>query len=469
LKKALIVGGGIAGLTAAKYLCESNDWQVVLLEAQGELGGRIKTVQYGKQKYEHGANYLHIIPDDPLNLIIEEGGIELGAQPCSTFTDFLVIDNKGCLLDAKKVSRGIDLALDYINKAKTSKDPEKINQSITNFFQLPSEGDLIAARRKSHDHYLSSLVLTLICNGIGFCSPDKMALLDLLTDNPAATGKPLAFMTEPVIKIIHYLHECCIASEHYQHECGAVVSSISQFENGVLVESNIGEFSADVAIVTCPLATLKAETIRFNPTLPKSKQNAIDELGLGYFNKIILMFNKKEFPVEILQHDFLVVDCTTRNDSNNLGLVLAKVEMVAENPDQVILNGLVFGEGAKNEAKNLQTGFLQGLQRGFPELGNPLEVETTAWHDNPFISATHCYHPPGTKHALNEVLAEPFKRIYFAGDAAHSYQNNLNAACESGFNVARSLLEEGVLLDTIASRYQGKPSRIQTGPQLVSV
>lgn len=45
--KVCIVGGGAAGLAVAQRLTEAGEKSLLVLEAQGELGGRIHTCRHG--------------------------------------------------------------------------------------------------------------------------------------------------------------------------------------------------------------------------------------------------------------------------------------------------------------------------------------------------------------------------------------------------------------------------------------
>lgn len=47
----VVVGGGIAGVSAARHLINSGVRQVLILEAKNRLGGRIHTVTGGKHYY----------------------------------------------------------------------------------------------------------------------------------------------------------------------------------------------------------------------------------------------------------------------------------------------------------------------------------------------------------------------------------------------------------------------------------
>lgn len=67
----IIVGGGIAGLTAAYYL---DDFDVLLLEMQEQVGGRASSGQYKTISFARGAEYLGK-PEEPLEEMIEELGL----------------------------------------------------------------------------------------------------------------------------------------------------------------------------------------------------------------------------------------------------------------------------------------------------------------------------------------------------------------------------------------------------------
>ncbi len=67
---ALIIGGGIAGLTAARHLTEAG-LDVTLLEARDRLGGRIYTHFTAEFPVELGAEFVHGRPEEILALAAE--------------------------------------------------------------------------------------------------------------------------------------------------------------------------------------------------------------------------------------------------------------------------------------------------------------------------------------------------------------------------------------------------------------
>src|SRR5271154_7195606 len=80
----VVVGAGMAGLTAARTLAEAG-LKVLVLEAQDRIGGRIWTRHVGDEAIELGAEFIHGRPPD-LWALIEEAGLETyergGRQLC---------------------------------------------------------------------------------------------------------------------------------------------------------------------------------------------------------------------------------------------------------------------------------------------------------------------------------------------------------------------------------------------------
>lgn len=70
----IVVGAGMAGLTAARTLAKAG-YSVTVLEAANRIGGRIHTVREGSEIIELGAEFVHGKPPE-LCRLIEEAGLE---------------------------------------------------------------------------------------------------------------------------------------------------------------------------------------------------------------------------------------------------------------------------------------------------------------------------------------------------------------------------------------------------------
>lgn len=69
---AVIIGGGLAGLTAA-FTLKMSGWKVTVLEKEDEVGGRCRSFRAGDYIFDSGAQYFHDSYDDTINTAIKAG------------------------------------------------------------------------------------------------------------------------------------------------------------------------------------------------------------------------------------------------------------------------------------------------------------------------------------------------------------------------------------------------------------
>lgn len=76
--KILIIGAGVAGLSAANHLVKNGCTDFRILEARGRIGGRIISIPIGPQRVELGANWIHGVLGNPMfELAIANGLIDI--------------------------------------------------------------------------------------------------------------------------------------------------------------------------------------------------------------------------------------------------------------------------------------------------------------------------------------------------------------------------------------------------------
>lgn len=62
----IVIGAGIAGLSAAYHLCKNGFNNIKVLEARKRIGGRIIDIHMGKQQVELGAKWIHGVLGNPI-------------------------------------------------------------------------------------------------------------------------------------------------------------------------------------------------------------------------------------------------------------------------------------------------------------------------------------------------------------------------------------------------------------------
>jgi oxygen-dependent protoporphyrinogen oxidase len=91
MKRVVVVGGGIAGLSAAYYLQKSGQVEVTLLEGSGRLGGKIGTDRVGPYLVEHGPDSVFTTKPAAVELAIELGMEDQLIEPMQG--DFSILVN----------------------------------------------------------------------------------------------------------------------------------------------------------------------------------------------------------------------------------------------------------------------------------------------------------------------------------------------------------------------------------------
>jgi spermine oxidase len=73
--RIVIVGAGLAGVTALAELLDNGYRNVVLLEAQNRIGGRIETVPFGANVADLGAQWVHGEKDNVIFEMVSKYGL----------------------------------------------------------------------------------------------------------------------------------------------------------------------------------------------------------------------------------------------------------------------------------------------------------------------------------------------------------------------------------------------------------
>ncbi|MDA8017876.1 MAG: FAD-dependent oxidoreductase [Thermoanaerobaculia bacterium] len=205
--------------------------------------------------------------------------------------------------------------------------------------------------------------------------------------------------------------------------------------DGVMVSCRGRQYQGDAALVTFPVGVLASGDITFTPPLPAAKQRAIADLGMGVLDKLALRFPRAfwqpsrdlvasvdrrhgHFPVflDLYRHTGVPI-LVAFHAGREARRLQSKAEAAVVRDAMVVLRR-IFG-------------------RGVPE---PEAVVRSTWAADPFSRGSYSYLPTGTSADLFDQLAEPFERLFFAGEATNrTHLATVHGAYLSGLREAERI------------------------------
>ncbi|XP_044480450.1 polyamine oxidase 2-like [Mangifera indica] len=424
----IVIGGGMAGVAAARALHDAS-FKVVLLESRDRLGGRVNTDYTFGFPVDLGASWLHgVCNENPLAPVIGRLGLPLyrTSGDNSVLYDhdlesYALFDMDGNKVPAEvvtKVGEVFEIILAETSKVRQEFSEDKsIGHAISIVFERRPELRLEGLAHKVLQWYLCRMEgwFAADADSISVKSWDKEVLL------PGGHG----LMVRGYLPVINSL------AKGLDIRLGCRVTKIDRRYNGVKVTvEDETTFVADAAIVAVPLGVLKARAIKFEPSLPNWKEAAIDNLGVGIENKIVLHFDKVFWPnVEFLG----VVAETSYGCSYFLNLHKAT--------GHPVLVYMPAGQLAKDIEKMSDEAaanfaFMQ-LMKILPDASAPINHLVSHWGTDVNSLGSYSYDTVGNSHDLYEMLRIPVDNLFFAGEAtSFSYPGSVHGAFSTGLMAA---------------------------------
>lgn len=259
-RSVIVVGAGTAGLAAARRLADEG-LDVLVLEARDRIGGRTHTVELGGVALDAGAAWVQQFPRNPMARLAESLGLRMVP---TRFDDALAAAYDGPVGDVRAAYHALDAAID--------RDGGRLDEQVAHHLAGLSPAD----RRLTRFAIEGELLLE---HGSALDSISTHGL----DEDGAAPGDP--WLPGGYRQLIEHLASGL--DVHLRHP----VRSIEWDLDGVLVD----EIAADRCICTIPVGVLP--TIRFSPGLPTAHRDALGRLGMAAFEKAVLQFDERWWPV----------------------------------------------------------------------------------------------------------------------------------------------------------------------------
>lgn len=431
----LIVGAGAAGLAAARDLSHAG-LTVTIIEARPRVGGRILTLHDPRSPVplELGAEFIHGASAETLPLAQTAGlavlelpdthELAVGGRFKPMGSYWKLLDRMNHDLARRLASRGKDFPVsEYLDSARV---PVARRGMLRDFVQ-----GFYAA----HPDRLSAQSLAVEIDG-GDEQDEVQGKQFRIANGGDALMKWLRDGLDPDRTEVHL---------------STVAQAINWKRGQVAVETALEVLRARTAIITLPLAVLKAGVVRFDPALP-AKQRALAGLEMGQVFKIVLRFREAFWQ----RPDFLK-ERRAKAGSNGGGLTFLHAHG-AEVPTwwttlpvrAPVLTGYV---GAVAAEQLLAEEPSSRLERSLVALSEVLAVprreleeqlDASASHDwraDPFARGAYSYIGVGGNGAPR-ALGRPVEgTLFFAGEATNGAEiGTVAGALSSGRRAAREVL-----------------------------
>ncbi|KAJ5476656.1 Winged helix-turn-helix transcription repressor DNA-binding [Penicillium sp. IBT 31633x] len=238
---------------------------------------------------------------------------------------------------------------------------------------------------------------------------------------------------------------------------GKIVTDISYDTTGqkkqkAVVQCEDGEkLLADHVVFTGSLGVLKQQKIKFEPPLPDWKRGAIDRLGFGIMNKVVLVFQE---PFWDTKRDMFGLLREPKNPATMIQEEYAANRgrfylfwNVMKTTGLPCLIALMAGDAA-HQAENtpdeeIITEVTSELRKVFKHttVPNPLETIITRWGQDPFTYGSYSYVAADAFPDDYNLMAQSIGNLHFAGEATcGTHPATVHGAYLSGLRAASEII-----------------------------
>lgn len=441
---AIVVGAGLAGLTATRELTDAG-WSVVLLEARERVGGRLLGYALGDgQAVDLGGEYF-----GDKSTAISELARSVGVRGFRTYDE----GRRITFQDGRRfeytglfpLKMGPATLADFgqavlrIERLARTVAPES-PWSAPNAAELDSQTFWSWCRRNVRTSTARAF-LTMAIEAAYCASPADLSLLHVLCYANASGG--FRYLLEISRGIQRYrfdggAHGVAVRlAQRLEDEVrlGAAVRRIEQRSDSVVVAGPGFEARARWVVVALPVTL--AGRIAYEPALPGYRDQLTQRMPAGAAIKCLAIYDRPFW------RDAGLSGQVTSTD----GPFRVAFDTSPPNGSPGVLSAFVTGSAARALTRlprsERREAVLGGLALGLgPRAAKPLDFVEQNWLDEEFTRG--CYHgfgPPGVYTAYGPALRAPIGRIHWAGTETGVHQlGSMGGAIDSGRRVARELL-----------------------------
>lgn len=448
-KKVIVVGAGMAGLTAAFELQRAGH-EIVILEAQQRVGGRVYTL---REPFTHGlyaeAGAMRIPKAHDLTLAyVEKFGLHTEPFTMGNPNAYYYLHGVRHRIfeaDADPDRLGFELAAHERHQTASQIWADAISPFVR---RLEEQGeDCWPEIVAQYDQYSTREFLEAnnwsegVIEAFGLLADQEALLnasfLELLREE---VGNYYTNMVE-LVGGMDTLPRAFLPHLHSRIRFGARMIAIDQTQDEVVIhfETAAGRFSVtgDYAIITVPFPVLRhVEAIK---PFSKPKQRAIRQLHYDASAKILFQCRRRFWEEDDgIFGGGTITDLPIR--------VVYYPDHSRETGRGVILASYTWSEDAQRwgslDPRDRIAQALEDLAEIHPQVLQEFEVGTSKmWHDDEFAGGAFALFDPGQQTLLHDHIVAPEGRIYFAGEHTSLCHAWIQGAIESGLRAAQDIHE----------------------------
>ncbi|XP_063709329.1 spermine oxidase-like [Culicoides brevitarsis] len=459
-QKIVVIGAGASGLAATAKLLEHGYRNIVILEAEDRIGGRVWTVNNGDKLVEMGAQW---IMGETGNILYEMAKKHsLLKEKIENFNETFVKSNGESIPDG--------FFDDYYEIFQTLLNKSENNEALlSNIFKNHVE-EGISNQLEAEDKHL---VMQYFKNLVESVTPavdwnhETGSGISSFESLPGSTAISMKTGLNALLFMIMNSYPSLEIPENWKEmiHFNAKAKHINWNQDKPFVQYSFTDdtkathnIEADYIIVTIPLGVLKhdREELFVHP-LPEKKIQAIENLSFGTVNKVFLTFEEQWWPNGTLlytlftEHDLQSLEPSDKWLSNIVGFF----------PEEHYPATLSVWFAEKDEVSTeshldteIYTKLTKFIKKVFANQGwsitDPIKTRRTKWQQATNFRGSYSYRGVNASKAgvTFADLREPLRNhegkitVLFAGEATHDkHYSTLHGAVESGFAAAQAIMD----------------------------